>query len=98
MNYEIKDNRIIVDDCLDNETVNYINATIHTLSGSIESEFWQSKNNRCIVYNYEPFVAFGFNLTITLKKDNVYNEFILFHLTQQLNSVEHLEKCLSISD
>lgn len=98
MNYEIKDNRIIVDDCLDNETVDYINVTIYAFKGSVESIEWQSKYNRYIVYDDEPFVAQGFNLTMTLKKDNVYNEFILFHLTQQLSNIEHLEKCLNIAN
>ena len=98
MNYEIKGNRIIVDDCLDNETVDYINVTIYAFKGSVESIEWQSKYNSYIVYDYEPFVAQGFNLVMTLKEGNVHNDFILFHLTQQLNNIKHLEKCLSIAN
>ena len=39
MNYEIKDNQIIVNDCENEEVINYINATVYALNGSIESEF-----------------------------------------------------------
>lgn len=97
MKYEIKNNKIIIDDCLDKETVDYVNTTINAFKGHIDSMEWQSKHNIYIVYDYEPFVAQDFNLTITLKKDNVYNEFILFHLTQQLNNIEHLETCLNLT-
>lgn len=98
MNYEIKNNQIVVNDCKDEETVNYITTTIYALNGSIEHVSWQSKYNNYVIYDHEPFCADGFKFVIALKEGNVHNEFILFHLTQQLNSVEHLEKCLSISD
>lgn len=98
MNYEIKDNQIVVNDCENEDTINYINTTICALNGSIEDECWQSKYNNFAVYDCKPVYVQGFKFIITLKEGNVYNEFILFHLTQQLNSVEHLEKCLSISD
>lgn len=96
MEYEIKNNRIIVDDCLDRETVDYVNTTIDVFKGHIDSIMWQGKYNRHMMFDYEPFAAQGFCLIIELKKDNVHNEFILFHLNQQLEYVKHLEKCLSI--
>ena len=98
MKYEIKNNKIIIDDCLDKETVDYVNTIINTFKGHIDSMEWQSKNNRYIIYDHEPFVSRGFSIVITLKESNVYNDFILFHLTQQLNNIEHLEKCLSIAN
>lgn len=96
MKYEIKENQIIIDDCRDKETFAYIDTTIYAFKGSIETVIWQSKYNRYITYDHKPSSCQGLNLIITLKEGNVYNEFILFHLTQQLNNVEHLEKCLTI--
>ena len=98
MNYEIKNNQIVVNDCGNKEIINYITTTIYALNGSTESAFWKSKYNNYAIYDCEPFCTEGFKFIIELKENNVHNEFILFHLTQQLNSVEHLEKCLSISD
>ena len=98
MNYEIKDNQIVVKDCKDEETVNYITTTIYALNGSIEHVIWQSKYNNYVVYNHEPFCSDGFKIVMILKEGSVHNEFILFHLTQQLNNIEHLEKCLSIAN
>ena len=97
MNYEIKDNQIIVNDCENEEVINYINATVYALNGSIESEFWQSKYNNFAVYDYKPVFVQDFKFIIELKEGNVHNKFILFHLTQQLNNIEHLETCLNLT-
>lgn len=96
MNYEIKGNQIVVNNCENEEVINYINTTVYALNGSIENEFWQSKYNNYTVYDYEPFCPEDFKFVIALKEDNVHNDFILFYLTQRLNNIEHLEKCLSI--
>lgn len=96
MNYSINNNKIIINSADDTETTQYIYDIIYVHNGIIESEKWISKCNNCVVYDYEPSWTDMFKLVITLKSRLVYNDFILFYLSQQLKNVEHLEKCLMI--
>lgn len=96
MDYSINNNEIIIASADDRETIQYVYDTICTHKGVIECAEWQSRYNNYVVYGYEPSCPEMFKLTITLKSGLVYNDFILFHLSQQVKNVEHLEKCLTI--
>ena len=96
MDYSINNNKIVIASANDKETIQYVYDIIYTYNGIVEHEKWISKRNDCVIFNYEPSWADMFKLVITLESGLVHNNFILFHLSQRLKNVEHLEKCLTI--
>lgn len=55
---------------------------------------WQSKYVSYMVYDYEPFCTEGFEpmLYVVGKREKL--EFIKYLITQRLNKIDFLEKCL----
>jgi len=63
----------------------------------IEKKEWKSKYNSYVVYDYEPFCADGFEISVTLSSSSTnYIKFIQFLYEHKLRTIDHLKKCLEV--
>ena len=63
----------------------------------VEKKEWKSKYNHYVIYDYEPFCAEGFEITITLSsKYPEFLNFISYLYDRKLQIIDHLNNCILI--
>ena len=79
------------------DIVPWLEDIVEENNATVEKKEWKSKYNSYVIYDYEPFCSEGFEINYIISScDYSYLSFIKYLYEEKLNTINFLNKCISI--